>query len=224
MGFASAFAFPPHLRETSCVKSEFTAAITGSQSAFGLDLGPEAIGRLAKFYEIVRESNDLLHLVAPCSAEEFAIRHILESLSLLAYLPANAKFADVGTGAGLPAIPCLLARDDLSGVLIESKEKKARFLAEAVGRLGIRERAAIINRQFEETDAGECSFVTCRALDKFTQKLPKLMRWAGRRRMLLFGGESLAAELTRRHVRFEKVLLPLSERRFFYAAGGDPAK
>jgi 16S rRNA G527 N7-methylase RsmG len=43
-------------------------------------------------------------------------------------LPVKAKFADVGTGAGLPSIPCVIARADLRGVLIESKIKKAMFL------------------------------------------------------------------------------------------------
>ena len=93
-----------------------------------MELSASSVERLADYYELVQEHNPLLHLVAPCPPEEFAVRHILESLTLLEYLPTGAKFADVGAGAGLPSIPCLLVRDDLRSVLIESKEKKARFL------------------------------------------------------------------------------------------------
>lgn len=202
------------------MKSEFIGALKNNQSAFGLDLKPEIIGHLVDFYEVVLEYNALLHLVAPCSAEEFAIRHILESLTLLSYLPANARFADVGAGAGLPVIPCLLARDDLKAVLIESKEKKARYLAEAVLRLGISERAAIINRQFEEAEAGNSDYVTCRALDKFTQKLPRLLKWSKPRRMLFFGGDSLGEALSKQMACFEKKLIPLSTQRYLYIVEG----
>ena len=64
---------------------------------------------LADYYELVQANNPLLHLVAPSSPEEFAVRHVLESLALLKFLPERAKFADVGAGAGLPSIPCLIA-------------------------------------------------------------------------------------------------------------------
>src|SRR5206468_1156636 len=103
------------------VRGEFIRAISDNQSAFGLQLTNEAVERLAHYYELVQEHNGLLHLVGPCSTEEFAVRHILESLSLLKYLRPSSRFADVGAGAGLPSIPCLLVRDDVSAVLIESK-------------------------------------------------------------------------------------------------------
>ena len=97
----------------------------------------------------------------------------------------------MGAGAGLPSIPCLLVREDLKAVLIESKEKKARFLKTAIEAQGLQSRAIIANRQFEEVDPADCQFVTCRALDKFSQKLPRLEKWSERRTMLLFGGTSL---------------------------------
>src|SRR3954454_483659 len=109
------------------MREEFIQAIRTHQTAFGVDLSDPAIERLAGYYELVMEHNPLLHLIGPCSPEEFAIRHILESLTLLEYLPRGAKFVDVGAGAGLPSIPCLLVREDLKAVLIESKEKKVGF-------------------------------------------------------------------------------------------------
>src|SRR5262245_63592218 len=108
------------------MRPEFISAIRSNQAAFGIAISEEAIERLADYFELVQAGNPLLHLVAPCSAEEFATRHILESLTLLEHLPPNARFADVGAGAGLPSIPCLIARDDLRATLIESKEKNTR--------------------------------------------------------------------------------------------------
>ena len=202
------------------VRDPFIEALRTHQPAFGLGLPDEAIERLADYYELVLEHNPILHLVGPCSPEEFAIRHVLESLALLNYLPQGAKFADVGTGAGLPSIPCLLVREDLGGTLIESKVKKARFLAEAVKRLGLKNRAIVINRQFEEATPGENQYVTCRALDKFSEKLPRLVKWSEKRTMLLYAGDSLRAAIQRLGLNFAKELLPMSERRCLFILDG----
>ncbi|HEY2846587.1 MAG TPA: RsmG family class I SAM-dependent methyltransferase [Pyrinomonadaceae bacterium] len=187
-----------------------------NQAVFGLELTRADIDRLAEYYKIVQGHNPLLHLVAPCSAEEFAVRHILESLALLKHLPQNAKLGDVGAGAGLPSIPCLLVRDDLKGRLIDSKEKKTRFLTEVVERLRLSERVEVINKQFIETHAADATHVTCRALDKFTELLPRLVRWSRGRTMLLFGGPGVGETLQKNRVAFTSELMPLSERRSLY--------
>lgn len=198
------------------MRDGFIDAVNKNQAAFGLELSESVIERLGDFYEIVQENNSLLHLVAPMPAEEFAVRHVLESLTLLEYLPNGARFADVGTGAGLPAVPCLLAREDLSAVLIESKIKKAKFLEAAAAELGIQARAAVVNRQFEEADNSGFSIVTCRALDKFTEKLPRLLKWSRNKKLLFFGGPALRDALTRQKLRFEERLMPGSEQRYLF--------
>jgi 16S rRNA (guanine527-N7)-methyltransferase len=198
------------------MRDEFISAVGSNQSAFNFALADEQIDRLADYYALILEHNTLLHLVAPCSAEGFAVRHILESLTLLEYLPPGAKFADIGAGAGLPSIPCLLVREDLKSLLIESKEKKSKFLETAVNQLGIADRTTVVNRQFDETQAGSAEFITCRALDKFSEKLPRLIKWSGKRRLLLFGGPTLGAALKTNAREFHERLMPLSEKRFLF--------
>ena len=99
LSYVTGFRIDPQMPEN------FIKSIVANQAAFGLDLAEPVMEQLAGHYELVMEANPLLHLVGPCSAEEFAVRHVLESLSLLKYLPPNAGFADVGTGAGFPSIP-----------------------------------------------------------------------------------------------------------------------
>ena len=57
------------------MREEFIEAVKNNQSDFRLSLTDEQISALYDFYEIVMAHNDLLHLVAPCSAEVFATRH-----------------------------------------------------------------------------------------------------------------------------------------------------
>ena len=93
----------------------FEQALVSNMGSFNLDLPTETITRLEEFYSLLTRWNDRLHLVAPCAPEEFAVRHVLESLMLLRYLPSEATVADIGSGGGLPIIPCLIARPDLRG-------------------------------------------------------------------------------------------------------------
>ena len=206
----------PFVFEETSMRNELIEAILKNQAAFGLELASGDVERLADYYEIVQAKNPILHLVAPCSAEEFAVRHILESLTLLEYLPEAARFADVGTGAGLPSIPCLIVRDDLFAFLIESKQKKNAFLIDTLRKLDLSQRGRIIDRQFEEVKEDDFSFVTCRALDKFTEKLPRIVKWSGMRKKILFGGPTLEEALNSLKLGFEKKLIPMSERRYIF--------
>lgn len=199
-------------------RTTFINAIAAGSSAFDLHLTPEETELLADYYQLVLRSNARLHLVAPCPAEEFAVRHILESIVMTRFIPKGESFADVGTGAGLPAIPCLIARPDLSAVLIESKIKKAAFLAEAIESLGLSGRASLVNRQFSEVSPPNVGYVACRALDGFSRRLPQLLKWTGSRGILFYGGPDLGEGLHRTGRKIESILLPLSERRFLFVS------
>src|SRR5689334_20240337 len=129
--------------------NRFEQALISNMGSFGLELPPETVTQLAEFYSLLTRWNDRLHLVAPCEPEEFAVRHVLESLLLLQHLPPNAKIADIGSGGGLPIIPCLIARPDLEATLIESSQKKVIFLRDASKQLN----STIIARPFEDVPA-----------------------------------------------------------------------
>lgn len=183
--------------------------------SYDIDLPQGTVTQLGAFYSLLTRWNDRLHLVAPCSPEEFATRHVLESLILLKHLTQEAKIADIGSGAGLPIIPCLIARADLQATLIESSQKKTVFLHEALKSLG--RTAVIIPRPFEEVGPPDVSFVTCRALDQFMNKVSVLIRWApARSTLLLFGGETLRSQLYKAKMKFEEFLIPLSDKRFLF--------
>ena len=199
---------------------QFRRALALNSAKFGVELQSEHFELLISYYELLLKWNPKLHLVAPCSPEEFAVRHILESLTLLKHLPAKARIADVGTGAGLPIIPCLLVRKDLHGVLIESSQRKAAFLKEALRPIKPPDRTQMAVARFEDVPAPDVGFITCRALDKFSELLPQLTDWApGNATYLLFAGESLLEKI-RQLLQISSIeRIPQSEKRFLIAAG-----
>lgn len=206
------------MRSNLSVREEFISALKTHQVAFGLDLPEEALLRLACFYDLIQEHNPILHLTAPISAEEFALRHVLESLTLLDHMPFNARFVDVGPGGGFPSIPCLLVREKMSAVLIESSLKKANFLREVLAKCELDGRVEMINRQFSEIKRPYVSYISCRALDKFTQKLLSLVKWSGDCTLLFFGGPALGDELEKLGIPYQKKLMPMSEQRYLFVS------
>jgi len=198
-------------------RGEFDKALAQHSAAYGVSLDEDVRARLGDYFELVAAWNTRLHLVAPCGPAEFATRHVLESLAALPFLNEGATFVDVGSGAGLPAVPCLVARPDLKAVMFEASQKKSVFLREAVSRLELHRRVSVVAERFEKTEPPAADCLTCRAIERFTEILPALVSWASRAAtLLLFGGDSLRERLETDGLAFETVQLPESERRFLF--------
>lgn len=196
---------------------EFRETLERHAATYGVILPLSALDRLSKYYELLSVWNSRLHLVAPCSPHEFAMRHVLESLLLLKYLPNNASVADVGAGAGLPILPCLIVRPEIRAVLIEASQKKAVFLREALTTTATSKQATVMAERFENIATPDVDFVTCRALERFEEMLPRLLDWApAQATLLLFGGKQLAARIVDLGLSQTAELMPQSKGRFLF--------
>lgn len=205
------------MKQTPVETEGFRDALAAHAAHFKIELGAGQMERLGDYYKMVMAWNPRLHLVAPCTPEGFAVRHVLESLTALPFIPKGARILDIGSGAGLPLIPCLAVRDDLRATLVEASSKKAIFLNEALHTIHAKERARVISRRFEEIQAPEADVVTCRALERFTEKLEELARWSPPESTLLFfGGPALQEAIERASFDYQALLIPESERRFLF--------
>jgi 16S rRNA (guanine527-N7)-methyltransferase len=197
--------------------SEFRKTLASKAGDYGVSLSSAELDGLVKYYDLLNAWNARLHLVAPCAPREFATRHVLESLLLLKYLPLGASVAEVGAGAGLPIIPCLIVRPDLRAVLIEASQKKAVFLREALNATNTSRQASVIAERFENVAAPVATFVTCRALERFEALLPLLLQWApAGATLMLFGGAGLAPQLDTLGFPAEAELIPNSHARYLF--------
>jgi 16S rRNA (guanine527-N7)-methyltransferase len=196
---------------------EFDKELARGAAALRVGLSDEAAARLGDYFRLVASWNPRLHLVAPCTPAQFASRHVLESLAALPFIPRGASLVDLGSGAGLPALPCLVARPDIRATLFESSRRKAVFLREATSALSLRERVEVRAERFEETAPPAADVLTCRAIERFTELLPDMARWATNvTTLLLFGGESLDESIERAGLRSERLHLHGSEQRFLF--------
>ena len=107
----------------------------GALENFGLDAAQ--IERCEKFYRLVVEQNRVMNLTAITEPQEFAIKHIIDSLSAWddKILQGVETLSDIGTGAGFPAIPLKIFKPHLKLCLIDSLAKRTEFLKKVVAEL-----------------------------------------------------------------------------------------
>jgi 16S rRNA (guanine527-N7)-methyltransferase len=102
----------------------------------GVELDDGQASGLLAYLDLIYQWNRSAGLTS-ISRPQAVRLHLLDSLSLLELLRGSSELADLGSGAGLPGIPLALARPDLGVVLVEIRERKCSFLAEARRRLGL---------------------------------------------------------------------------------------
>ncbi len=102
----------------------------------------------AAFSRLLLEYNKKFNLTSITEPGEVEVKHFFDSLAGERYLPAGARVAEVGSGAGFPSVPLMIAREDLSFTLIESTGKKCNFLRTVKEALGLK--AEIVCGRAEE--------------------------------------------------------------------------
>ena len=140
---------------------------------------------LLDYRDLLARWNRVYNLSAVRDPAEMVSRHLLDSLSVLPWLPPGALL-DVGTGPGLPGIPIALAQPDRPITLLESNGKKVRFLRQACLELGLDNVAIAPVRLQAHSPTGRFEGVICRA---FTDAAGF---WHGVARLLAPRGKALA--------------------------------
>jgi 16S rRNA (guanine527-N7)-methyltransferase len=143
-------------------------------NAQGAEVALPAAEGLAAYLGLLLRANEEINLVSRKEAvpETLIRRHLLDALDALPLLPGPAgrplRLLDIGSGGGFPAVPLLLARRDLQGVLVESIGKKARFLETTIRALGLT--ARVVNARFpgpaldQMRKSPTCDLLTSRAV------------------------------------------------------------
>ena len=102
------------------------------------------------YSKMLVEWNEKMNLTAITEESEIAVRHFIDSISVLKYIDINpsASVIDIGTGAGFPGIPIKIMRPDIRLTLLDSLNKRLVFLSELCKTIGIS--AEIVHARAEE--------------------------------------------------------------------------
>lgn len=91
----------------------------------------EQIDRLLAFLKLIGKWNKAYNLTAIRNFEDMARLHLLDSLAVLTHIKGK-RVIDIGTGAGLPGIPLAIFLPETHFTLLDSNQKKTRFVQQAV--------------------------------------------------------------------------------------------
>jgi len=119
-------------------RSKFHILEDGCQ-AFGVTLTDKQIEQFEKYYELLVEWNKVMNLTGITEFDEVMQKHFVDSAAAAKYVEMEKvnSLIDVGTGAGFPGIPLKIVYPHIQVTLLDSLNKRIKFLEEVVDNLGL---------------------------------------------------------------------------------------
>ena len=105
-------------------------------------LSEKQLNQFYQYYELLIKWNEVMNLTAITELEQVVTKHFVDSLSLAKIvdnLEDKISLIDVGTGAGFPGSPLKIAFPEIKITLLDSLNKRVKFLDEVIGQLGLNE-------------------------------------------------------------------------------------
>jgi 16S rRNA (guanine527-N7)-methyltransferase len=110
--------------------------ISGAQE-LGIALSAEQTARLDLFAEELKKWSRKINITAITDDEGIAVKHFVDSLSLLKVVRGPGRMLDIGSGAGFPGIPVKIVVPELEIVSVDAVVKKISFQKQAVRLLNL---------------------------------------------------------------------------------------
>lgn len=193
---------------------------------YGILLRPEQIAKLDVYCSVLRHWNEKVNLMSVDDPLELVRFHVLESLYVNQFIPLEyKKQLDIGSGAGFPAIPMKIIREELSQTLLEARKKKAAFLKEVVRQANLSD-VDVLNQRLEEFMTSRLSqmdfeLVTMRAVHLTERLTSELLRHLKKDCLIIswHGKDSPFTEHLQKHKQIRERLLralPYAKARYLH--------
>ena len=157
----------------------FEEILTARAAEAGIPLTAEQVGQFSVYNEMLLDWNTRMNLTALTAPEDVAVKHIIDSLTAYdaALFDGARTLIDVGTGAGLPGIPLAVYAPHLTVTLLDSLNKRVRFLMEVTAAMGLPNVRCIHARAEEAARTAEHRAAYDIAVSRAVARLPVLLEY-----------------------------------------------
>lgn len=128
---------------------EFINQIQSVASLNKIKLNDKQAELFYKYMEILLDWNQKINLTAITEKEDIILKHFIDCITILPYLNEKDKLIDIGTGAGFPGIPIKIMNKKIEIILMDSLNKRIKFLDEVIKKLEL-ENITTIHARAEE--------------------------------------------------------------------------
>lgn len=163
-----------------------------------LSISDECIQAFEAFAAELIKWNRKFNLTAICKNSDIAVKHIIDTLVFAECVKSDKSLLDIGSGAGIPAIPLKIYKPEIKVVSVDAVGKKIMFQRHVARLLALDGFEALHARveSLHPTHAGEFDVITSRAfssLDTFVALAAPLLKSGGR--MIAMKGPDVQAEI-----------------------------
>ena len=169
----------------------------------------------ARHLDLIVEANKYFNLTRIVNPREAAIKHVVDSVLPWRLFAEARHVVDAGTGAGYPGIPLAVVLADVRFTLLESTQKKARFVETAIESLGLKNVEVFPERAEDWLANNTAGVVTARAVAPLHKAATLFASSVGRgARVLLYKGPDAEVEMEEaaQESRKRKVQMTILER------------
>lgn len=163
----------------------FEQTLMDGAAKLGVSLDTKQCAALQVLLDELNDWNQRINLTAIRDPEQQLTKHLLDSLSIQPWL-RGTRVADIGTGAGFPGLPLALVNPDKQFVLIDSVNKKLKFVEHAARAMGLSNVQVLHTRAQDHHPEPRFDVVTSRAMGS----IENFVKWCGH---LCSGGGRLLA-------------------------------
>jgi 16S rRNA (guanine527-N7)-methyltransferase len=111
---------------------DITVILVKGAEQLGITLNAEVVEGFLFYIKELKKWNQRINLTSLTTDRDMAVKHFLDSLTIVPFLQGAAHVLDIGTGAGFPGLPLKIFAPSIDVLLLESSQKKCSFLRHIV--------------------------------------------------------------------------------------------